>query len=114
MEGDYDPDCRRCMPWNDIKLGKYDDRIEFIKQLISLRKNEHILKSRNFHFTNEYKNKRVLEYIKLDDFNNKIQIIVNCSEEDVEIQNEGKVLFSNLYEKNILKRNGVIISKIIE
>lgn len=26
MEGSYDPDCRRCMPWEDIEAGKYTER----------------------------------------------------------------------------------------
>lgn len=36
------------MPWGEIEDGKYDERIEMIKKLISIRKNEPILRSRNF------------------------------------------------------------------
>lgn len=112
LEGAHDPDCRRCMPWGEIEDGKYDDRIEMIKKLISIRKNEPILRSRNFHFTNDLKGDRIVEYIKLDDYNHKIKVILNCSKEDIEIEDEGINLFTNLYEKNILKSNGIIIKRI--
>ena len=26
LEGSFDPDCRRCMPWDEIEQGKYDVR----------------------------------------------------------------------------------------
>ena len=49
--------------------------------------------------------------------NNKIaEIISNVQEqadkEDIEIEDEGINLFTNLYEKNILKSNGIIIKRI--
>ena len=53
-----------------------------------------------------------MEYIKLDDFNNKIQVIINCSDEDVQLKETNGLLFSTLLEDNILKKNGTIIRKI--
>ena len=50
MEGSFDPDCRRCMPWDDIESGRYKERINMVSQLIHLRINEPLLKSRNFPF----------------------------------------------------------------
>ena len=85
-----------------------------IKKLISIRKNEPILRSRKFHFTNDLKGDRIVEYIKLDDYNHKIKVILNCSKEDIEIEDEGINLFTNLYEKNILKSNGIIIKRICD
>ena len=64
------------------------------------------------HFTNDLKGDRIVEYIKLDDYNHKIKVILNCSKEDIEIEDEGINLFTNLYEKNILKSNGIIIKRI--
>ncbi len=38
MEGGFDPDCRRCMPWDEIEKGTYEDRSTMVKRLIALRK----------------------------------------------------------------------------
>lgn len=109
LEGGYDPDCRRCMPWKEIQDGKYDDRIEMVKKLISLRNSEFLFRSRNFHFTNEINNDRVLEYIKLDDYNNKMAVRLNCSDEDINVEPKGKVLFKHLFDDGILRKNGILI-----
>lgn len=34
MPGSYDPDCRRCMPWDDIEAGRFKERIEMVSKLI--------------------------------------------------------------------------------
>ena len=112
LEGKHDPDCRRCMPWKEINEGLYDDRIELVKELIHLRKTERLFRSRNFHFPNEIKNDRVVEYIKLDEYGNKIEVILNCSKEDIEVVNKGKIIFSNLYKDGTLEKNGVLIQEL--
>lgn len=112
LEGGYDPDCRRCMPWKEIETGKYEERINRMKHLIALRKQEPLFRSRNFHFTNEIPTDRVVEYIKIDEYGNKIEILLNCSEEDVILEEKGQVLFENLFEDNKLKVNGTVIRKI--
>lgn len=112
LEGGADPDCRRCMPWEKIEAGYYDERINTIKQLIKLRKEDNAFKGRNFHFPNTIKNKRVMEYIKLDEYgNDETEIILNCSDEDVSVKAGGKILFSRLYENDIIKPNGILIRK---
>lgn len=112
LEGGYDPDCRRCMPWKEIEEGKYEASISRMKQLISLRKQETLFKSRNFHFTNEISENRVVEYIKIDEYGNKIEIILNCSEKDIILEEKGQVLFENLLEGHKLKVNGTVIRRI--
>ena len=112
LKGSHDPDCRRCMPWKEIEEGKYDKSLDIVRALTGLRKNELLFRSRNFHFTNEFDNERILEYIKIDDYDNeKIAVVLNCSEEDLEIEKD-KVLFSNLYKSNKLKPNGILIYKL--
>ncbi|WP_238917918.1 glycoside hydrolase family 13 protein [Clostridium sp. YIM B02555] len=112
LEGKYDPDCRRCMPWDEIKSGIYDDKINIMKALINLRKEQKLFRSRNFHFPNTIKNSRVIEYIKIDENENRLEILLNCSNIDVLIENNGSVLFSNLYSNNRLLKKGVLIRKI--
>ena len=111
MDGGGDPDCRRCMPWEKIDAGWFTDRINMVKRLIWLRKNEPLFRSRNFHFPNEISNDRVIEYLKLDCENHQLKIILNCSDVSVETPYmEGKeIFFANLYDNGWLHPNGVVI-----
>lgn len=112
LEGGYDPDCRRCMPWDDIESGKYDENIKTIKELISLRHTEELLKGRNFHFPNLIDNKRVIEYIKVDGYGKEIKVLLNCSKEAVKIDLEGEILFERLYKDNMLMPGAILIQRI--
>ena len=115
MEGSYDPDCRRCMPWNAIERGEYDDRINIIRKLIELSKKEPLLKSRNFHFPNEYADHpRLIQFQKVGWSDNYIEIIINASEEDVEIAHKGEVLFARHYIDSTLLCNGILMRRINE
>lgn len=118
LEGSFDPDCRRCMPWNEISNGKYYDKISFIKQLIAIRKSYPALRSNNYKFITPTDNPRIISYIRTDNNDTKIMITLNVSNENFNIKllKEDsnniilkEILLSNLYEENILKPNGVII-----
>ena len=118
MEGEHDPDCRRCMPWIEIEAGIHDEKIETMKEIIALRKKEPLLQSRNFHFTTEYENPRVIEFQKLGWIDHYIDIIINADDQDIEIRVGGEVLFSRYYQSaddtlnpGILKSKGILIRK---
>ncbi len=112
MEGGHDPDNRRCMPWEEIDAGKYKERIEIISQLINLRKSEPLLKSRNFHFPNQYKEyPRVIQFEKVGWVDNYVEIIINCSEEDIEIPMAGEILLERRYIDNTLLCNGILMRR---
>lgn len=114
MEGGHDPDNRRCMPWKDIEDGKYTERMEIIKQLIKLRKEEPLLKSRNFHFPNEFPdNKRVIQFRKVGWMDNYVEVIINCSEEDVEVPVKGELLLGRHYIDSTLLSNGILVRRIV-
>lgn len=110
MEGGFDPDCRRCMPWNEIEQGKYEEQITFTKELIALRKKEKLMRERNFHFPCDYKNPRVIQFQKIG-WSEALEILVNSSGEDVTLMHEqqGEIIFSQHVEGNILKAGGVCI-----
>ncbi len=113
MEGSYDPDCRRCMPWEDIESGKYKERTQIISTLIRLRKQEPLLKSRNFHFPNEYSEYgRVIQFQKVDWKDCSVEVITNCCEEDVEVPPQGEILLERHYIDSTLLSNGILIRKI--
>nr|WP_302596662.1 glycoside hydrolase family 13 protein [uncultured Cellulosilyticum sp.] len=112
LDGAHDPDCRRCMPWKEIEEGLYKEEMETIQTLLQLRLTEPLFKSRNFHFTHELENSRVLEFLKIDDYNqNKLKIILNCSENEIEVPIEGQVMYSRYLKVNKLGKNGILIIK---
>lgn len=111
MEGGFDPDCRRCMPWDELYLPEYQEKIQTMKYLVAMRKREEMCKSLYFHFPEEYQAKRLVEYIKLDESGNQMEVLLNCSGEAVEIKEGGEVLFSRKYENGRLGANGTLIRK---
>ena len=113
MEGGFDPDCRRCMPWEEIEAGKYQERISQMQALIRLRKTEEAFKSLHFHFPNEYDNRRCVQYIKLDKEQNKTEVLINCSEEPVQVGIKGEVLFGRRFEGGMLLPKGTLIRRIV-
>jgi glycosidase len=117
MDGGYDPDCRRCMPWEEIESGLKDNAINEIKSLISMRKRLQSCKSRNFHFPNDVADKRDISYIKIGD-NESLQVYLNCEEHDVtlNVENFNEVVYSRSWEQSednmnsgFLKPNGILI-----
>ena len=112
MEGGFDPDCRRCMPWNEIGTEENQRRIGQMKTLIRLRKNEETFRSLHFHFPDRIENRRCVEYIKLDEAGRKIEVLLNCSDEKVKAGGTGEVLFARNYQKGILEKNGTLIRRI--
>lgn len=107
LEGSYDPDCRRCMPWDDIEKGKYSDVCDKIKSLIKLRNEHKAAKSINLRFTHN-PNSRLVKYTKYEG-ESTLTVLLNCSDVDENISEEGRILFSNNYSNGILQKDGVVI-----
>lgn len=112
MEGSFDPDCRRCMPWDLIQTEENQQKIHEIQKLIHLRKTEPALRSLYFHFPEAYDEPRLVQYIKLDQEQNKIEILLNCTEEPVTVKGEGEILFQRQYQDGRLEPKGVLIRRI--
>ena len=112
MEGGFDPDCRRCMPWDEIDSEENRKRISEMKKLIHMRRTEEACRSLHFHFPDQYENRRCVEYIKLDAQDGKMEVVLNCSGEEVETEPGGDILFSRNYRNNILGPKGTLIRKI--
>lgn len=110
LEGSYDPDCRRCMPWDLIEKGQYYDRINTMKNLIALRKNHPALRSNNYDFVKISNEPRIISYVRTDDKGNKIMVVLNCSKNEFRIDiPKDKILFSNLYKNSVVKPDGVLV-----
>ena len=111
MEGAHDPDCRRCMPWSEIESEENQKKIATMRKLIMLRRNEKVCRSLHFHFPNGYENDRCVEYIKLDEEGNKIEVLLNASDEEIKVEGDGEVLFAREFDGEILGVNGTLIRR---
>ena len=115
MEGSFDPDCRRCMPWDEIDSGQKDTEISEVKKLIAMRHSLQSCKSRNFHFPNDIHEERVVSYMKIGE-NESIQIYLNCDEKDVTIDTKSfsEVIYSRKWTEGdtgsgVLAPDGILI-----
>lgn len=108
LEGGHDPDCRRCMPWAEIERGLYDDRIACMKQLIALRKNHPAARKGKLVFVPINDNGRTIHYRRIYG-NEVLEVIVNADTNPLHIEDNGMILFSNLYENQTLKADGVLV-----
>ncbi len=111
LEGEHDPDCRRCMPWDEIETGKHNENLHLVRSLIALRKTEPCLRSSYFHFPNLLAEQRVIEYIKLDENGQEIEVLLNCSDAPITIADDKQVLWQRLYHKKQLAPGGVVVRK---
>ncbi|WP_026498772.1 glycoside hydrolase family 13 protein [Butyrivibrio sp. WCD2001] len=117
MDGSYDPDCRRCMPWDEIDSGKKDAELSEMKTLINMRKSLQSCKSRNFHFPNDVADERVISYLKIGD-NESLQVYLNCGESDAVINfgDNTEAVYSRKWNNTdecsgILGEKGILILK---
>ncbi len=111
MEGGFDPDCRRCMPWEAMDTRENRERIGEMKKLIALRKTEATFRSLYFHFPGTYPQTRCVEYQKLDEANRTIEVLLNCEKEALSVGEKGEVLFARGYDKGVLKAKGTLIRR---
>lgn len=111
MEGDFDPDCRRCMPWSKIEAGEFNESIDIVRKLIELRKREDLMRSRNFHFPRSYKNKRVIQFLKAGWGDDGIEVLLNCSEEEQVLKPAGEILFALHATQTEILPEGILIRR---
>lgn len=107
MDGAHDPDCRRCMPWDEIDGGKYNDTINHVKELIAARRENKELKSMNLSFCDSGDNRQV-KIVK----DGKVLVAVNASGEPMPIEYGGRVIFSRKLNGKILESGGCAICRI--
>jgi len=112
MEGAHDPDCRRCMPWSEIDSSENIEKINTMKKLIMLRRNEEMCRSPHFHFPHSYENDRCVEYIKIDEDGNRMEVLINASDVPIKVNLEKEVLFSRKFDGKVLGANGTLIRRI--
>lgn len=109
LNGAHDPDCRRCMPWDELDQPENRERIDNVKRLIQLRKSKKTFKSPHFHFPEEKANPRFVRYIKLYE-GEEIEVLLNCSKVNWEVSLPGQILYQRKYTNGVLSPNGVVIA----
>lgn len=113
LEGSYDPDCRRCMPWDRIMKGEYYDKITIMKNLIELRKSHPALRSNDYEFIHLAEDSRVLSYVRRDEDGEKIMVVLNCSDKAMPLDIQRScILFSLEYKNKMLKQDGLIVYRV--
>ena len=50
-----------------------------------------------------------MEYVKIDEEGNKIEVLLNASNENVRVKGEGEILFARKFDGDILGANGTLI-----
>ena len=112
MEGGQDPDCRKCMPWDEVDKGIHDDLTGMVRALIRLRREEATFRSLYFHFPCEISTMRCIEYIKLDKEGRRIKVLLNASDDPVKVPEADDILFSRRFKEGELEANGTLIYRL--
>ncbi len=111
LEGGYDPDCRRCMPWRQIEKGQYDRRLETMKNIIAMRKNNRELRCGEIRFVDSGDDK-VLIYEKYSE-KKTFRIILNNSSKDFKIGSQmKKTVFQRKFENGYLGVHGCLVGEV--
>ena len=111
IEGGADPDCRRCMPWDQIEQGNYAEITEQVKQLIALRK-EPAARSMEITLENNNSSDRVVEYVKTGAEGSRLRVVLNASGKETDVETEGSVLFARGYENGVLRAGGALVERL--
>ncbi|WP_458120346.1 alpha-glycosidase [Paenibacillus sp. Z6-24] len=83
MEGEGDPDCRRCMVWEEEEQDR--ELFAYYQQIIGMRKQYSALRQGTFRFLHSRKGSNELVYERYDD-QEKFIIAMNSSSEPIDIE----------------------------
>lgn len=109
LVGGHDPDCRRCMPWDEIERGDHDESIAEMKRLIKMRRTIPALCTGSLRFVDSG-DPRVIVYDKSDD-TSVYRVTLNCSGGDYTVIS-GDVIYSRGLFGNTLRDGGAAVIKI--
>ncbi len=109
LEGGYDPDCRRPMPWKEIESGRYDSRISTMKQLIAMRKTNEVLRCGDVRFIDSG-NDKILMFEKYNDVKT-VRVILNCSNSEIAVRNDN-IIFSRKLHNGLLAAKGILVTEV--
>lgn len=106
LPGGHDPDCRRCMPWDQLEEPENRQRIRQITELIRLRRTAPALRESGLCFVQTQPESRKVHYRRGD-----VEVLLNCGGTLWQLPGEGEVLFCRGLEENTLAPGGVCIRR---
>ena len=106
LPGGYDPDCRRCMPWDQLEEPENRRRIRQLQELIRLRRTVPALREGGLCFVQTQPESRKVHYRRGD-----VEVLLNCGGTLWQLPGEGEVLFCRGLEENTLAPGGVCIRR---
>ncbi len=107
LPGGHDPDCRRCMPWNQLDEPENRQRSQQLKELIRLRQTLPALRESELSFVETEAEGRTVFYRRGD-----VEVLLNCGETLWQIPGAGEILFCRGLRENLLAPGGVCIRRI--
>ena len=108
MKGVREPFNRAPMPWDEIERGDHDEFIGKLRALLDMRRGNPELRDNVIEYHIDDGRPRLLSYTK----GGSVRIIVNASDEAVDVGEGGSVLFSNLLRGSTLEKDGVAVIRI--
>ena len=106
LPGGHDPDCRRCMPWDQLEEPENRRRIRQLQELIRLRHTVPALRESGLCFVQTQPESRKVHYRRGD-----VEVLLNCGGTLWQLPGEGEVLFCRGLEENTLAPGGVCIRR---
>ena len=106
LPGGHDPDCRRCMPWDQLDQPENRRRIRQITELIRLRRTAPALRESGLCFVQTEPESRKVHYRRGD-----VEVLLNCGGTLWQLPGEGEILFCRGLEENTLAPGGVCIRR---
>lgn len=99
---------RRCMDWRGIENGKYTELMTDFKRIVALRK--YFLKFKDGEIEWKLdKGERIVNYIWKDNSGNYMEIILNASDKNIEIDVGINIVYSRKLDGNILLPYGIAV-----
>ncbi len=109
MAGKHDPFCRRCMPWESLQQGKFDDSLQEMKKILALRKNYNdIFNEGKLTWACQEEKPRLLAYTKKY-HQQTISVFINASDQAEKTNPDGRVIYSRSFQNNNLGIGGIVI-----
>ncbi len=107
LEGGHDPDCRRCMPWDELDTAENTARRAQVKKLIKLRRTLPELRESSLHFVDESPAHRWVCYKR-----GAVTVQINCDDAPWQVGAADEILFARGLENGVLQARGVCICRI--
>lgn len=107
MKGMDSPYNRSTMPWDKIDAGYHEDIRSKISALIRLRNTNEEFISNDITFLPDKEHPRLMHYIK----SGSVEVMINAASQPCPVKINGTILFQNGLEDNILRENGILITK---